>query len=109
MATAYKVLGQSAPSAATATTLYTVPSATQTVVSTINVANRSSSSDTVRISVRPDGASQADQHYLAYNLSLPGNTVFTWTVGATLDASDVVTVYSTSGNCSFSAFGSEIS
>jgi hypothetical protein len=39
MPTTYKVLGQSAPAAVTATTLYTVPSATQTVVSTIVIAN----------------------------------------------------------------------
>jgi hypothetical protein len=35
MPTAYKVLGQVAPSATTNTTLETVPSATQAVVSTI--------------------------------------------------------------------------
>jgi hypothetical protein len=35
MPTTYKVLGQSNPAATTATTLYTVPSATQAVVSTV--------------------------------------------------------------------------
>jgi len=108
MATTYKVLGQSAPSAASATDLYTVPSLTETIVSTINVANRSSSADTIRISVRPGGTTQANLHYIAYDLSLPGNTVFTWTVGATMDAADVLTVYTTNGYCSFTAFGSEI-
>jgi len=39
MPTTYKVLGQINPSANTATTLYTVPSATQTVVPTITIAN----------------------------------------------------------------------
>jgi hypothetical protein len=39
MATTYKVLGQSAPTAATATSLYTVPSVTEAVISTINVVN----------------------------------------------------------------------
>ena len=48
MANTYKVLGQVAPSATTATTAYTVPSATQTVVSTIVVANRGTASATYR-------------------------------------------------------------
>ena len=37
MATAYKVLGHSAPTADTATALYTVPSSTQTVISQKNI------------------------------------------------------------------------
>jgi hypothetical protein len=40
MATAYKVLGQVAPAATTATTVYTVPSATEAVVSSVTVCNR---------------------------------------------------------------------
>ena len=35
MAATYKVLGQSAPSATTATALYTVPASTSTIVSTL--------------------------------------------------------------------------
>lgn len=109
MATAYKVLGQSAPSAASATTLYTVPSATDTIVSTINVANTSANQDTIRIAIRPAGASLATQHYIAYGVPLASGAVLTLTIGATLDATDVITVYSTNGTSSFSAFGSEIS
>ena len=59
MATNYKVLGQSAPSATTDTTLYTVPASTQAVVSTVSVCNRGSAAATFRIAVRPDGASIA--------------------------------------------------
>ena len=109
MATAYKVLGQSAPSATTATTLYTVPSATETVVSTITVCNRSATSGTYRISVRPDGASLANQHYLVYDSSCFGNDTVTLTLGITMNASDVLEVYASSANFSFNAFGSEIS
>ena len=68
MATTYKVLGQSAPTAATATTLYTVPAATQTIISTINVVNTNPSSDTVRIAIRPVGATLSVQ-------IVPGGTV----------------------------------
>lgn len=110
MPTIYKVLGQSAPSAATATTLYTVPASTDSIVSTINVVNtHASTTDVIRIAVRPAGAVLATQHYIVYGLSLSAGATFTYTGGITLDATDVVTVYSTSGISSFSAFGSEIS
>lgn len=109
MATTYKVLGQSAPSATTATDLYTVPSATATVVSTINVCNRAAAVDTFRIAVRPGGASLATSHYLAYDTLIPANDSIAITVGVSLAATDVVTVYAGSANLTFSAFGAEIS
>ena len=109
MATVYKVLGQSAPSAATATTLYTVPAATSTVVSTINVVNtNASTADTIRIAVRPAGAALATQHYIVYGVSLSAGATFTYTGGITLATTDVVTIYSANGTSSFNAFGSEI-
>lgn len=108
MATAYKVLGQSAPSATTATDLYTVPSATETVVSTIFVCNRGSTAATYRVSIRPNGAAQANQHYIAYDALLLANDSIAITVGCTLDAADVITVYASTANLSFNAFGSEI-
>lgn len=109
MPTAYKVLGQSAPSATTATALYTVPSATETVVSTVTVCNRGSSAGTFRISVRPNGASLANQHYLVYDASCAAKDTITLTLGITVDATDVLEVYASSGDFSFNAFGSEIS
>jgi len=112
MATKYKVLGQSAPSANAATSLYTVPSSTYAVVSTITVCNRATNSATYRISIRPDGATQADQHYIAYDVPIEANDTVALTLGLTADSADVITVYATpstgSVGLSFSAFGSEI-
>lgn len=120
MATTYKVLGQTSTSgsngngaqtlvAATATNLYTVPAATETIVSTINVVNtHASTSDVIRIAVRPNGATLSNEHYVAYGLSLSAAATFTYTAGITADATDVITVYSTNGTSSFSVFGSEI-
>jgi hypothetical protein len=109
MATTYKVLGQSAPTAATATTLYTVPAATSTVVSSINVVNTNgSTADVIRVAIRPAGAALSNQHYVVYGLSLSAGSTFTYTSGVTLAATDVITVYSTNGTSSFNAFGSEI-
>lgn len=108
MPTAYKILGQSAPSATTDTTLYTVPSSTQTVVSTISVCNRGTTSATFRIAVRPDGASIANQHYVAFDVTIDANATIPWTIGLTLDAADVITVRASNANLTFIAFGSEI-
>ena len=108
MATTYKVLGQSNPSATTATTLYTVPSTTSTIVSTITVCNQAATAGTYRIAVRPAGATLAAQHYVAYDVSLPANTTDTLTLGLTLATTDIITVYGSSANFSFNAYGSEI-
>jgi glucose-6-phosphate dehydrogenase assembly protein OpcA len=108
MATTYKVLGQSNPSATSATTLYTVPSSTQTIVSTISVCNQASSAATYRIAVRPAGATLAAQHYIVYGATVPASDSVMLTVGLTLNATDVITVYASSANLSFNAYGSEI-
>ena len=109
MATAYKVLGQLNPSATTDTDLYTVPSATSTVISTIIVCNQDSSDATYRIAIRPDGATLAAQHYIAYDVTVGASDSTTLSLGITLDAADVVTIYGSTGTLSFSAYGSEIS
>jgi len=109
MAYAYKVLGQSAPSATTATDVYTVGSGKQAIVSTITVANRSAAGVTYRIAIRPAGAVLANQHYLAYDVTLAANDTTALTLGITLTATDVVTVYASTTDLSFGIFGSEIS
>jgi hypothetical protein len=108
MPTNYKVLGQVAPSATTATTLYTVPSATEAVISTVVVCNRSASNRTFRLAVRPNGATLANEHYLAYDVTVGASDSTTLTLGITMDAADVLTVYASTTDLSFSAFGSEI-
>ena len=108
MATSYKVLGQVNPAATTNTTLYPVPSATEAIVSTITVCNQAATAGTYRIAVRPNGDTLAALHYVAYDISLPANTSDTLTLGVTMDATDIITVYASSANFSFNAFGSEI-
>jgi glucose-6-phosphate dehydrogenase assembly protein OpcA len=108
MPTVYKVLGQSAPSATTNTTLYTVPAGQQAVISTIVVANRANTNASYRIAVRPAGATIANQHYIAYDVAVAASDSTTLTIGLTLTATDIITVYASNTNLSFSAFGSEI-
>lgn len=109
MATGYKVLGQSNPAATTLTNVYTAPAATSAVISTITAANLSAASVTYRIAVRPAGATIANQHYIVYGATLTANSTTALTLGITLAATDVVSVYASDTNIAFSVFGSEIS
>jgi hypothetical protein len=109
MASVYKVLGQSAPAATTATNVYTVPSATEAVVSTIVIANRAATAGSFRLSVRPAGAAQADQHYVAFDVPIAAKDSTTLTLGITLAATDVITFYASSADMSVNVFGTEIS
>lgn len=107
MATTYKVLGQVAPAAITNTTLYTVPTGTSAVGSTLSVCNRGATT-AFRVAIRPGGAALADQHYLVYDNAINQFDTAFLTLGITLAAGDVVTVYAGSTSLSFSLFGSEI-
>lgn len=110
MATTYKVLGQVAPTANTANTVYTVPAATSTVVSTIMVCNPDAAPRTYRIAVVPSGQSLAQKHYLAYESAISNNDSIALTMGITMAANDSISVFANNtANLSFSVFGSEIS
>jgi glucose-6-phosphate dehydrogenase assembly protein OpcA len=108
MATTYKVLGQSNPAATTATTLYTVPAATNTVVSTIVIANLTATAATFRIAIRVAGATLANSQYIAYDITVGASDSTALTLGVTLNATDIITVYGSTANLTFTAFGSEI-
>jgi hypothetical protein len=108
MATNYKVLGQSNPAAITLATLYTVPSATSAVASTITICNLGTATN-VRVAVRPAGASIANQHYIVYDTVVNSNDTMFLTIGIALQTTDVVSVYAGTANVSFGLFGSEIS
>lgn len=105
----YKVLGQSAPAAETATNVYTVPAGTEAVVSTIVIANRDSSAGTFRLSVRPNGETQADKHFLAFDVPIAASDSTTLTLGITMAATDVLTFFASSADMSVNVFGTEIS
>ena len=109
MANSIKVLGQSAPLAATLTTLYTVPASTSTAASSFTVCNRSATGTSFRLAIRPAGAGIADEQYIYYDVAIPGNDTFIATVGFTLETTDVVSVYATLATLSFQLFGQESS
>ncbi len=109
MPTTYKVLGQSSPSATTLTSLYTVPASTSTVVSTITIANLGNASATFRVAVRPAGEAIANKHYIAFDTTIATLDTLTLTLGVTLAATDVISVYASTATVAFAAYGSEIS
>ena len=109
MAVTYKVLGQLKPAAATASTLYTVPSGAgnYAVISSLVINNLTGDLTNVRVAVRPAGASLEDKHYIVYGNGIAPFQSQVFTTGITLAATDVVTVYDVNGKCSFNLFGSE--
>lgn len=109
MAINYKILGQQHPAAATSTIIYTCPTSTQTVVSTLSIANVTATAGKARVWVAKAGAANAHVYALMYDTAIAANSIATFTLGITLEATDVVRVYSTNGNdLTFHLYGSEI-
>lgn len=108
MPTAYKVLGQSNPAATEETNLLTTT--TETVVSTISIANQTGTAATYRIAIRPSAdATTTAKHWIVYGATVGASDSVMLTLGITLASGDKIRVFASSANLSFSAFGSEIS
>lgn len=101
-----KVLGQDNPGAS-ATALYTVPTATDALVSAIIVCNVATSVKRFRIAIRPGGASLVTKHYLFYDTPISPNSSISVVSGLTLAEGDVITVYGSDSNVVFTVFGQE--
>lgn len=109
MATSYKILGQAAPANTSNADLYTVPSATEAVISTLLVTNTTATDATCRIFARAAGAAAATSNAIVYDGTVTANDFTAITVGVTLSATDILTVQSGTGSAlTFQAFGSEI-
>lgn len=108
MPAANKVLGQVSPSANTDTTLYTVPSATQAVGSTLQICNTTGAAITYRVAVRIGGEAIGTKNYQIYDSSLAANDAIPLTIGMTLAATDVVTVRAGATGMAFTLFGVEL-
>ena len=108
MAITYKILGQSNPSATTNTTLYTVPAGNSAVCSTLNVCNLDAAAALYRVAIRQAGEAISNKQYIAYNTIVPANDAISLTLGMTLAATDIVTVYANTASVAFNLFGTEI-
>jgi hypothetical protein len=94
------------PAAATDTTLYTVPAATDTVVADLIVCNQGAAT-TFRVAWRVAGAALTGKQYLFYDCPIDANDTLALGLGITMAATDVLTVRSASGSVSFNASGAE--
>lgn len=109
MAFGYKILGQTAPADTSNADLYTVPSSTETIVSSLAIANVTATDATYRIYIRDGGAAAANSNSLVFDATATANATTTIGIGITLSATDVITVQSgTADAITFHAFGTEV-
>lgn len=99
-------LGTADLAAATNTTVYTVPSSTFGVVS-INVCNRSSTTQGIRIAVS-DNATPTDDEWIEYDVEVGGKGVLERT-GVIVGAGQNIVARASLGNVSVVVFGIETS
>jgi hypothetical protein len=101
------VIKQAAPGTSN-TDIYTVPASTEAVVSTIAIANTTTSAVTYRIFVRIAGAAAAQgTNSLVYDSTVSANNTSFLTIGLALAATDVITVRASTTNVVFTAFVNE--
>jgi hypothetical protein len=100
------LLGQAAPSAATYTTVYTVPATTFTVLA-LSICNRSSSTVALRVALAASTTPTAAE-FIEYDAVVGANGVLERT-GIMMDAGKRLVVYASNANTSVSVFGIETS
>jgi hypothetical protein len=101
---------QICPPANTLVDLYTVPSGKRFVQSTMFACPQHADYDlynNVRVAIAPNGEPDNPKHYVYYNLLLPWGNTFTFSTGITLEAGDVIRVWSDTSYTSFNLFGEE--
>lgn len=98
------ILGQSAPSATTNTTVYTVPASTTATV-TVSICNRGTSAITTRLAVANTGT-PGNSEWLEYDASIAANGVLERT-GIVVQASKQLVVYVSAATASVSVYGFE--
>lgn len=111
-----KILGQVAPAAATYIVAYTVPSATNTTVSTITVSNSNAAARTFRIYVMSaadvttfGSTSPQAKHFVAFDVTVGATDTTVMTLGITLAAGDIVGAYASAAtSLAVNIYGGEL-
>lgn len=98
------ILGRSAPSATTNTTVYTVPASTLATV-TIAIVNRDTGSGTVRVAIADTGT-PADSEFIEYEATIASHGVLERS-GIVMSAAKRVVIYASSANFSVTVYGFE--
>lgn len=98
------ILGQSAPSATTNTTVYTVPASTTSTLN-VSICNTGSTDISVRLAIAA-GATPTSSEWLEYNATIPPFSVLERT-GIVAQATKRVVVYVSTATAAVSVFGFE--
>jgi hypothetical protein len=108
----YKILGQVQTTANVLTTIYTVPAATNTMISTITICNQSPNTVSVNVAANVSGSAVSTKNFIVsgYSLGAAETLVLepriSLNVGSILSAN--ITGANASSNISINAFGVEI-
>ena len=117
--TAYKILGQIAPTQNTLTNVYVTGASATGVVSTIYICNQTTSNANVDIVVRPVNEAIANKHYILQNQLVGAADTLIMNLNITMNSSVILAANAsgragesnaavTGANVSISAFGVEI-
>lgn len=106
-ANSYKVLGQLA-GVTSLSDLYSVPNSFMAYASVLGVCNQTTTTQTVRVAIRPAGQSILPKHYIIYDTPIGSSDTLTLTLGLSLGPLDVVSVSSSATGVSTILSGSEI-
>jgi hypothetical protein len=108
----YKILGQVQPTGNILTTIYTVPAATNTMISTITICNQSPNTVSINVAANVSGSAVTTKNFIVsgYSLGAAETLVLepriSLNVGSILSAN--ITGANASSNISINAFGVEI-
>lgn len=113
MADQIKVLGQVSDAAtgvpANLFTLYTVPSGTQTTISSLVVCHTGSGGTTFTVAVRVKGAPLDKKQCIFGGTTISGNATKIYVMGMTLSDGDIISVSAGADDVTFNLFGVETS
>jgi len=101
------ILAQLVPAAAVETDLFSVPEQGKAIIQELVVCNRAASPGSFRCSISPLGSATATKDYLYFDLPIGGNDTFGNEIGVTLNAFDMIRVYASTGNLTFTLLGSK--
>jgi len=102
-----KVLFQSAPASGVLTSAY-ASGLNQVVLSSLVICNQGGTDSKVRVSIAVAAAADTGMQYIIYDDPVQPSETKAYTLGITLNSTDVIRVYSSAGVVSFNAFGVEI-
>ena len=109
MAFIYKTLGQARPSDLTAVNIYTVPSSTQTIISSIIICNVTNAATTFSVYQRTSGSAVGESNAIAFNQTIPAYSTTTIEAKLTMSSTNILSVETgNSSSLTFTVNGTEI-